>query len=43
MNDFENKEINEILSKSKMNKYNPEGFRYANIWELIELTGGPQF
>lgn len=43
MNDFENKEINEILSKSKMNKYNPEGFRYTNIWELIELTGGPQY
>jgi len=25
-----------------MNKYNPEGFRYTNIWELIELIGGPQ-
>ncbi|MDB4036630.1 hypothetical protein N9473_00980 [Polaribacter sp.] len=36
------KEVNEILSKSKMNKYNPEGFRYTNIWELIELIGGPQ-
>ena len=39
----ENKEINEILSKSKMKNYNPDGFRYTNIWELIELTGGPQY
>ena len=38
-----NKEINEILSKSKMKNYNPDGFRYTNIWELIELTGGPQY
>ena len=31
-----------ILSKSKMSKYDPDGFRYTNIWELIELVGSPQ-
>lgn len=36
------KEIDEILSKSKMSKYDPDGFRYTNIWELIELIGSPQ-
>jgi hypothetical protein len=35
-------EVNNILSKSKMNKYDPDGFRYSNIWELIELIGSPQ-
>jgi hypothetical protein len=38
----ENKEINEILSKSKMKNYDPDGFRYTNIWELIELINSPQ-
>jgi len=42
MDYISNKEINEILSKSKMSKYNPDGFRYTNIWELIEILGSPQ-
>jgi hypothetical protein len=25
-----------------MSKYDPDGFRYTNIWELIELIGSPQ-
>lgn len=42
MDAVSNKEVDELLSKSKMSKYDPDGFRYTNIWELIELTGGPQ-
>lgn len=37
-----NKDIEAILSKSKMNEYDPNGFRYTQIWELIELIGSPQ-
>jgi hypothetical protein len=37
-----NKEINQLLAKSKMNTYDPDGFRHTNIWELIELIGAPQ-
>jgi hypothetical protein len=36
------KELDLIISKSKMSKYDPDGFRYTNIWELIELVGSPQ-
>ena len=36
------KEIDALISKSKMSKYDPDGFRYTNIWELIELLGSPQ-
>jgi hypothetical protein len=32
-----NKELEEIISKSKMSTYAPDGFKYTNIWELIEL------
>ena len=32
-----NKELEEIISKSKMSTYVPDGFKYTNIWELIEL------
>ena len=36
------KEIDALISKSKMSKYDPDGFRYTDIWELIELLGSPQ-
>ena len=42
MDAADNKEVNQLLAKSKMNKYDPDGFRHTNIWELIELIGGPQ-
>jgi hypothetical protein len=35
-------EIDALISKSKMSKYDPDGFRHTNIWELIELLGSPQ-
>ena len=42
MDAVDNKEINQLLAKSKMNKYDPDGFRHTNIWELIELIASPQ-
>ena len=42
MDVISNKEIDALISKSKMSKYDPDGFRYTNIWELIELIGSPQ-
>lgn len=36
------KEVDAILSKSKMSEYDPNGFRHTQIWELIELIGGQQ-
>jgi len=36
------KEIDALISKSMMSKYDPDGFRYTDIWELIELLGSPQ-
>ena len=36
-----NEEIDEIISKSEMSKYDPDGFRYTDIWELIEFIGSP--
>ena len=36
------KEVISILSKSKMGTYNPDGFKYTNIWEVIEFIGSPQ-
>ncbi len=42
MDTANNKEIKQLLAKSKMNKYDPDGFRYTKIRELIELIGAPQ-
>jgi hypothetical protein len=42
MDAVDNKEINRLLAQSKMNKYEPDGFRHTNIWELIELITSPQ-
>ena len=42
MDGVSDKEINSIISKSQMNKYDPDGFRYQNIWEVIEFIGSPQ-